>query len=474
MKSHFKKYFFYLVALLGCFVVGGVIGTTIADRIVTQTWNLENILQLFFILLSSFLTLHGVFTLVWMLYAWEDPVDAKKHKSPEVFIDPYYSFTALLPVRHEEKVVADTLKAINSILYPEYLKEVIVLCRFDDIQTIEKVKETIALLGNPRIHLEIFVDDPINKPHALNKGLYVAKNQIVAVFDAEDEPHADIYNIVNTLLVTERADVVQSGVALMNYKSHWFSALNCMEYYFWFKSGLHFFSRLGKATPLGGNTVFFKRDYLHLVGGWDENCLTEDADIGFRLIQAGAKIHVVYDEKHVTREETPNTLNSFIKQRTRWNQGFLQIFFKFNWMNLPKIRQQVVSLYILLSPLMQAILFLYIPIAIYFAITIKLPIVVALFSFLPLFLFFLQIIALIIGLYEFTKSYNLRFPVLMPIRILIYFYPYLFILALSSVRAMWRLFLGYTLWEKTTHINAHRQVSGVSFAKAEVAPASQM
>jgi glycosyltransferase XagB len=327
------------------------------------------------------------------------------------------------------------------------------------------VTETIQQLDNPNIKIEIFHDDPINKPHALNKGLLISDNTIISVFDAEDEPHPDIYHIVNTLMDTKHVDVVQSGVQLMNYRSRWFSALNCLEYYFWFKSGLHFFNKFGQASPLGGNTVFFKKQYLDLIGGWDENCLTEDADIGFRLIQAGARMHVVYDENHVTKEETPDTLSAFIKQRTRWNQGFLQIFFKFNWLKLPKMRQKFVASYILLFPLLQALLFLYIPIAVYFAFTVKLPILLALFSFLPLFLFFLQITTLLVGFYHFTKSYNLKLSIWMPFEIVLLLYPYLFILAFSSVRAVYRFFFGLNIWEKTAHVNAHRPQIQLAYAE---------
>lgn len=460
-----KKVLFAFLFIFGNLFLGSLIGLIITKYFFIPSLNIELIIQIFLFVLSFFLIIHSTITLCWMLYAWQDPEAALDHRSPSEYVHPYYSFTALLPVRHEEHVVSDTITALNKIDYPDYLKEVIVLCRADDVGTIQKVQETIDAIGNPRILLEIFYDDPINKPHALNKGLAVSQNQIISIFDAEDEPHPEIYHIINTILQTKNVDVVQSGVQLMNYHSHWFSALNCLEYYFWFKSGLHFFSRIGKATPLGGNTVFFKKSYLERVGGWDEECLTEDADIGFRLIEEGAKVHVVYDVKHVTKEETPDTLESFIKQRTRWNQGFLQIFFKFNWIQLPKMRQKIVAAYILLSPLSQALLFLYIPVSLYLAFTVKLPILLVLFSFLPLFLFFLQVTTLIVGMYEFTRGYGLKFPILMPLRILVCFYPYLFILAFASVRATLRFFFGNTAWEKTAHINAHRDTMQFVFAR---------
>lgn len=465
MNHVLKKIVLYAIFPLVGLSIGGALGITIADALVTSVWDWSRVFQICFFLMTVTLCVHGIFTLIWMHYAWQDPEHAKRNASPETFTNPYHSFTALLPVRHEAAVVKDTIIAINKLHYPNYLKEIIVLCRYDDTETIRKVEETIEELENPNIHLEIFDGDIINKPHALNNGLAVSSNRIIAIFDAEDEPHPDIYNIINTILETEDVDIVQSGVQLMNYRSSWFSALNCLEYYFWFKSGLHFFSRIGQVTPLGGNTVFFKRHFLEKIGGWDETCLTEDADIGFRLIEAGAKVRVVYDEKHVTKEETPPTLSGFIKQRTRWNQGFLQVFFKYNWISLPKARQKLVSMYILLSPLMQAFLCLYIPFALFFAFTIKVPVLLALFSFVPLFLFFIQITTLAIGLYEFTKSYSLRFNPLMFFSILLFFYPYLVVLAYASIRGVYRYAVGLSTWEKTSHVNAHRDNLHLMYAK---------
>ena len=102
--------------------------------------------------------------------------------------------------------------------------------------------------------------------------------------------------IINTVFKRDQVDVVQSGVQLINFRSRWFSALNVLEYFFWFKSVLHLFGRMGTIL-LGGNTVFFKREWLNRIGGWDADCLTEDADAGLRLSVAGAKIKIIYDEE---------------------------------------------------------------------------------------------------------------------------------------------------------------------------------
>ncbi len=226
-----------------------------------------------------------------------------------------------------------TIERVVRANYPLSLLEVLVICSIDDNGTIAKAQQKVAQLrrkGVTNVNVAAFKNKPINKPHGLNVGLRHTHNEVVTIFDAEDDIHPDIFNVVNTVLLNEPVAVVQGGVQLMNYQSKWYSVLNVLEYFFWFKSRLHYHARLGM-TPLGGNTVFFTREVLQRVGGWDEQDLTEDADIGIRISLLGERMRVIYDDRYVTREETPPTLSQFIKQRTRWSQGFLQTLLKGEW-----------------------------------------------------------------------------------------------------------------------------------------------
>lgn len=442
-----------ITALLTSIVFNNLFWNRILLLLTSIPKNMLPVLVLFFTVAIFF---QALFTMVWMLYAWENPNKVKHFKSPTKFIKPKRSFTALIPARHEEKVIKDTIIAVNSLNYPERLKEVLILCRSDDSKTIKKAQETIRKLNKNNIKLVIFKSFPINKPHALNHGLRKAKNQIIAVFDAEDEPHRDIYQIINTIIVREKADVIQSGVQLINYHSHWFSALNALEYYFWFKSGLAFFTKIGKISPLGGNSVFIGKKWLNKVGGWDENSLTEDADLGIKLTLVGAKTRMVYDEQHATQEETPSNTVTFIKQRTRWIQGFLQILLKGEWTKLPLWHQKAVIVYVLLSPLTPIIILTYIPFSLYIAFSHKLPVILALISFIPLILLGLQLLVLLVGLLEFNKAYRFKMSIWIPFKVLLYFFPYQIMLLFALLRAIHRILTDKGDWEKTYHSNSHR------------------
>ena len=193
----------------------------------------------------------------------------------------------------------------------------------------------------------------------------------------------------------------------MNFDSSWYSALNVLEYFFWFKSRLHYHARIG-AIPLGGNTVFFDRELLKSVGGWDELNLTEDADIGLRLSSTGERIRVVYDDRYVTKEETPPTLGQFIRQRTRWGQGFIQTLRKGTWKRLPTRRQRWLAFYTLAFPRARPCSALYFLFSLVTMFSLKVPVLVALISYLPVFMLVASFLVSVIGLHEFTGAHGLK------------------------------------------------------------------
>jgi cellulose synthase/poly-beta-1,6-N-acetylglucosamine synthase-like glycosyltransferase len=209
-------------------------------------------------------------------------------------------------------------------------------------------------------------------------------------------------------------------------------------------------------VPLGGNTVFVKRDLLQQLGGWDQTCLTEDADIGIRLSAMGVPIRVMYEDAHVTREETPPTVQHFVRQRTRWNQGFLQVLLKGDWLQLPTRTQRVMALYTLGFPMFQALMLLYVPISIWSILSAKVAVLVAMISALPMYMLVIQLGICAVGLYEFTTVHGIRPSRTAVLHLAAAYMPYQWLLGYAALRAVWRQVRGVNTWEKTAHTGAHR------------------
>jgi cellulose synthase/poly-beta-1,6-N-acetylglucosamine synthase-like glycosyltransferase len=407
-------------------------------------------LYLLYIVVSLVIGAIGCTTLVWMVHAWRTPDCFRKSRLDGHDLQPAYSFSLIVPARHEETVLEATLSRLVMSDHPDF--EVLVVVGADDPATRE-VAEGVANRHPQLVKVVVDASWPKNKPKALNAALPHCTGAITGVFDAEDDVHPALLQRVDQCFQKTDADVVQAGVQLMNFRSSWLTVRNVLEYYFWFRSRLHFHASQ-RFIPLGGNTVFVRTQVLRAVSGWDPDSLAEDCELGVRLSTLGAHTVVVYEPELVTREECPPTLGAFARQRTRWNQGYLQTLSKGYWRRLPP-RQRALGVYTLAMPYMMALAWLMIPVAIATAVAVKAPVPLTLISFLPA-LPMLSILAVeVAGLGDFCRTYAEHPSARDYSRLVLGLPLYQAVLAFSAARAVAREALGVRGWEKTAHLGLH-------------------
>jgi glycosyltransferase XagB len=410
------------------------------------------------LLIASSLALFAIAaaTVWWMLHAWRDPETYEATGFAQESGLPSLSFSLLVPARHEEAVLEETLEQLRRLDYPAF--EILAIVGHDDPAT-AAVADAVASRHPDRVRVVVDGNWPKNKPKALNTALPHCRGEIVGVFDAEDEVDRRLLRTVDRAFRATGADVVQGGVQLINFRSSWFALRNCLEYFFWFRSRLHLQER-HRFIPLGGNTVFVYADILRAVDGWDPDCLAEDCELGVRLSARGAAVRVCYDPYLVTREETPDTLWALLKQRTRWNQGFLQVMRRGEWRRLPTRRQRLLARYTLAQPFLQAFAGLGIPLAVATALLVRVPAGVALATFLPAMPTIAMTVFECVGLREFCRVYYVRSKPTDYVRLVVGTPFYQLVLAAAACRAVVRELRGERGWEKTAHSGAHRDPAG--------------
>lgn len=389
-------------------------------------------------------------TLYWSVDAWRLPEsqDLIGFPAPD---EPRLSFSLLVPARHEHEVLEATVTRLCDQQHPDF--EILVIVSEDDPLTADVAR---ALRDRfPRVRVVIDDNAVKSKPRALNTALRECTKDIVGVFDAEDDVAPGLLRHVDATFRESGAHVVQGGVQLMNYDSSWWSVRNVLEYYLWFSSRLHRHARSG-FIPLGGNTVFVRTDLLRQADGWDADCLAEDCELGVRLSSWGARTVVAFDPALATREETPPTLGSFVKQRTRWNQGFMQVLRKGEWRRLPTLAQRMMAVYLLAMPCAQAFAGLLIPLSIATIFLWTAPAPIVLLTFLPLIPMLASVAVELLALREFGRQFAVPIKVRNYLYLIVGTVPYQLILSGAAMRAAAREMRGIRGWEKTEHRNAHR------------------
>ena len=402
-------------------------------------------------LVALILTVVAGMTLWWMLHAWRTPATFEAIHAG-VRGEPQLSFSLIVPCRDESQEVMDeTIRRLLAQDHPDF--EVIISLGHDDLPTIAAAQNIVDRYPH-RVRISINSEDRKSKPVQLNSSLLECTKDVVGIIDAESLTAPGLLRRIDSTFRSENADIVQGAVHLINLRSHWFSLRNCLEYRIWFRSRLHGHANNG-FVPLGGNTVFIWRHLLNEVGGWDTGCLAEDAEIGVRLSVMEKVTVCLYESDIVTQEETPDSMRQFIKQRTRWSLGFMQVMAKGEWKKLPTFWERARAVMLLGQQYTVAFSGLVVPLAVLSAVMGNLPVLVVILAFLPLIPSILTLGFEILILLEFGRDIGVKITVWDCLWLVVCTPLYQMMLAYSSLRAVVKYYQGNFAWEKTSHAGAH-------------------
>ncbi|HUS54559.1 MAG TPA: glycosyltransferase family 2 protein [Thermohalobaculum sp.] len=228
--------------------------------------------------------------------------------------------TLMVPLFHEAEMVGEITRALAALDYPAELLDVMLLLEEGDAET----RAAVAALELPGWIAAVVVPDgaPRTKPRAMNFALDFAVGEIIGILDAEDRPDPDQLRRVAEYLRAAPPEVAcaQCQLSYYNATENWITRCFQIEYSIWFDVLLSGFQRLGLPIPLGGTSVYFRRNALERLGGWDAHNVTEDADLGMRLARRGMRCAVL---RSVTLEEANCRVGPWIRQRSRWLKGYL-------------------------------------------------------------------------------------------------------------------------------------------------------
>ncbi|MDJ0827592.1 MAG: glycosyltransferase [Rhodobacter sp.] len=230
------------------------------------------------------------------------------------------SVSILVPLYRERAIASRLIERLNRIDYPRELLDICLVVEADDKVTCDTLE---AIRLPPHIRQIVVPHSTLKtKPRALNYALDFCRGTIVGVYDAEDAPAPDQIHRVVRRFHERGPDVacLQGVLDFYNARTNWVSRCFTIEYAAWFRVLLPGLTRLGVVIPLGGTTLFFRRDVLTELGGWDAHNVTEDADLGIRLARRGYRTELI---DTVTEEEANCWAWPWIKQRSRWLKGYM-------------------------------------------------------------------------------------------------------------------------------------------------------
>ena len=250
----------------------------------------------------------------------------KKAAAPREPLD-LPAVSVLIPARNEEKVIGGLLEKIGSLRYPAELLEIIVINDGSSDRTEALVLE--AARRDQRIKVLSIPpgESGRGKGAALNRGLRLAGHPVIAVYDSDNRPEPDsLAELCGTLVGDKRLAAVTGKFRAYNKGRNLltrFINIESVAFQWIIQAGRWFFLKI--AFLPGTNFVIWK-SMLEAVGGWDEEALTEDTELTFRVYQRGFLIKFL--PSATSWEQEPERLSTWVRQRTRWARGMSYVIAK--------------------------------------------------------------------------------------------------------------------------------------------------
>jgi 1,2-diacylglycerol 3-beta-glucosyltransferase len=302
-------------------VPGGGLALALAD----PTWPFEGLALPWVILFTACLVV------VACMFGWTLLLFVRGHSAivhppepPPGGADAFI-WVFLVPAMNEEVVIADSVERLLAI--PVARKRIVVI---DDASD-DRTPQILAAIDHP----DLFVlrrdkpDAQKGKAAGLNYAYRALRDHtdragtIVVIIDADGRLDAAAPLHASAHFADPAVGGVQGLVRMYN-RNHplvWLQDVEFGVYGHLFQAGRNHWGTAG----MGGNGQFNRLsaldDVTNAEGPWRDK-LTEDQDLGLRLISAGWEGR--QDLKAVVEQQGLSNLRPLFRQRTRWSQGNLQ------------------------------------------------------------------------------------------------------------------------------------------------------
>jgi cellulose synthase/poly-beta-1,6-N-acetylglucosamine synthase-like glycosyltransferase/peptidoglycan/xylan/chitin deacetylase (PgdA/CDA1 family) len=227
--------------------------------------------------------------------------------------------SVLIPAFNEERVIEASVRRVLASTGPRI--EVIVIDDGSSDATSATVSRAFAM--DPRVTLLTIANG--GKARALNRGLEIAKGDIVIALDADTQFEPETIAKLTRWFADPHIGAVAGNARIgnpINLITRWQS----VEYITAQGLERRALSALDAITVVPGAVGAWRRRALDEVGGYPADTLAEDQDLTIAIQRAGWK--VACDVDAIAWTEAPETVHALFKQRYRWAFGTLQCLWK--------------------------------------------------------------------------------------------------------------------------------------------------
>ena len=292
-------------------------------------------------------------TAIWFMIAWQFALFAagmwySRRAARVVPIAADFDWpgvSIMVPARNEAVVIRRTIEALLALDYPAARLQIVIVNDGSTDDTAAIVNETAATDGRVRCVTVPAEVSGRGKAAALNLAFPMVAHELIAIYDADNRPEpASLRTLVSALARDPTLAAAVGKFRCLNRDRNLltrFINIETLAFQWIVQAGRW---ALLDVTTLPGTNFVMRKSVLDEVGGWDEDALTEDAELSIRIYETGRRIRLVPDA--VTWEQEPEQLAVWFRQRRRWARGHNYVLAK-HLRRLLHLRPRVVALELL-------------------------------------------------------------------------------------------------------------------------------
>ena len=223
------------------------------------------------------------------------------------------------------EVVQKTLNSLAQLNYPNY--EVLVVDNNTPLEKTWRPLEEICRKLGPNFHCLHLDKWPGYKSGALNFAVTQTdpRAEIIGIIDADYDVDPDFLRELVPAFADPKVAFVQTPQDYSDSKGDIFSESTYRGYKYFFEVSMP--SRNERnAIIFAGTMGLIRKSVLEEIGGWDEWCITEDAEASLRILKLGYQS--LYINRAFGSGLMPFNFEGLKKQRFRWCFGGIQILKK--------------------------------------------------------------------------------------------------------------------------------------------------
>lgn len=259
----------------------------------------------FFAILLFYSTLSFFFYLLLLYLTKKEGRKKSKTKEDKVSI--------IIPCYNEEENIGKLLKHLEKLNYTKNKLEIIVVDDGSKDKTFEIAKKFSESLN---LNIKVFKKQHSGKAASVNYGIKNATGKYIIVLDADTFPERNfikkvlkgfsdkkVMAVVPILLPKTTNNIIEKMQTIEYKITNFIRNLLCIE----------------NALNVAPAASVFKKEFFEKHGYFDEGNVTEDLEIGMRILSKGYKIKHV---KAIAYTLVPKNLKKLARQRIRWTYGF--------------------------------------------------------------------------------------------------------------------------------------------------------